>query len=127
MLTTFRCRPSAEVCNRLLARVAARDPIAFRSLYHRLGRRVFQQAREGLGDTASAVAVTKAVFVEVWRLAPVSGARHRDAIGWVTAITARRVAERIESGVPRSILSGHDDHMERELAAVLNADRISFL
>lgn len=127
MLTTFRCQPSADVCNRLLRRVADRDPIAFRSLYRRLVGRVFRQSREGLGNTASAVAVTKAAFVEVWRLAPVSGARHDDAIGWLTAITARRVTERIESGIPRSLLAGHDEHMDRELAAVLNFDRVGQL
>ncbi len=127
MLTTFRCQPSADVCNRLLRRVADRDPIAFQSLYRRLVGRVFRQAREGLGNTAAAVAVTKAAFVEVWRLAPVSGMRHPDAIRWLTAITARRVIERTETGAPRSVMAGHDEHTDRELAAVLNCDRISLL
>ena len=119
MLTAFHCEPSADVCNRLVRRVAERDGTAFRRLYHQSVRRVFRQASDGLGDPAAAVAVTKAVFVEVWRLAPVSVGRHEDAIGWLTDIAARRVMERVATGASWSVIGDHDQHVAHELAAVL--------
>lgn len=124
MLTSFRCEPSPDVCNRLVKRVAARDRDAFRSLYRRLVPRVYRQVEAGLGNSMSAVTVTKAVFVEVWRLAPVSTAWHDDVIGWLSVIAARRTAERAATGASQPVLVGHDELTDRELAAALDVHRV---
>ncbi|GAB7040369.1 MULTISPECIES: sigma-70 family RNA polymerase sigma factor [Catenuloplanes] len=126
MMSSFRCEPSADVCDRLLRRVAERDRIAFRGLYRQLVRAVFRQVGEELGNTASAVAVTKAVFVEVWSRAPVHAAGHgAEAIGWVRAIAARRAAERSMIDALRSAPDDHDARAGRELTAALDGGELT--
>jgi DNA-directed RNA polymerase specialized sigma24 family protein len=111
-----------ESFNDLVRRVADRDQAAFGRLYRRLVHRIFIQVREGLGDTASAVPVTRAVFVEVWRLAPTSAARHDDALAWLTAIASRRVVDRLRAvnHQPPPLVTNYDDHIRQELAAILD-------
>lgn len=89
--------PAAESLSDLAGRIADRDQAAFGRLYRRLVRQIFAQIRESLGSTAAAVPVTRAVFVEVWILAPVSGAHRDDVLGWVTAIAARRAADQLRA------------------------------
>jgi DNA-directed RNA polymerase specialized sigma24 family protein len=110
-----------ESVNALLHRIAARDPDAFTRFYRHLVRHVFARARAELGDTPSAVAVTKAVFVEVWRLAPTAVFHHRDAIGWLAAITTRRITERIAVATQPAPpwTASYDEHTGHELNAVL--------
>jgi RNA polymerase sigma-70 factor (ECF subfamily) len=85
----------AESLSLLVKRIADRDRVAFGLLYRRLVRPVFTQPRTSLGSAAVAVPVTRAVFVEVWRLAPVSDG-YRDGVRvWVAGITAARIAARL--------------------------------
>jgi DNA-directed RNA polymerase specialized sigma24 family protein len=116
--------PVAESLSDLVKRVAERDQAAFGRLYRRLVRPTFAQVRESLGSAASAVPVTRAVFVEVWRLAPVSDASRDDVPAWVTAIAARRTAERLRAlqQHPSAIDTAYDAHLDHELAAVLGTD-----
>ena len=116
--------PGAESVNDLVKRIADRDQAAFGRFYRRLVHAVFAQVCESLGSPALAVAVTRAVFVEVWRLAPISDSRQLDGIAWVTAIAARRAADRLrEINGPMSALgTGYDDLLCRELAVVLKAE-----
>lgn len=115
--------PGAESLNDLVNRIADRDQAAFGRLYRRLVRAVFMQVRESVGSPALAVAVTRAVFVEVWRLAPRSGSRTLDGLAWVTAIAARRAADGLReiNGPMPALGTGYDDLIGRELAAALGA------
>ncbi|MFC8850310.1 MULTISPECIES: hypothetical protein [unclassified Micromonospora] len=81
----------------LVKRIADRDRAAFGRLYRRLVRAVFIQVCESVGSPSAAVAVTRAVFVEVWQLAPSCTADQADGLAWVTAIAVRRVAERLRA------------------------------
>ncbi|MEV4656529.1 hypothetical protein [Micromonospora sp. NPDC049301] len=117
--------PGPESVNDLVQRIADRDQAAFRRFYRLLVRAVFAQVCESLGSPALAVAVTRAVFVEVWRLAPRSDSRQLDGVAWVTAIAARRAADRLrEINGPTSCLpTGYDDLLGRELAVMLKSER----
>lgn len=86
--------PGPESVNDLVKRVADRDRAAFSRLYRRLVRVVFIQVSEIVGRPSVAVAVTRAVFVEVWQLAPRCAAGQVDGLAWVTAIADHRAAER---------------------------------
>jgi hypothetical protein len=113
----------AESLSLLVRRVADRDRVAFGLLYRRLVGPVFAQARAGLGSAAVAVPVTRGVFVEVWRLAPVSDKYRDDVRVWVAGITAVRIAARLpvfrdERQVVETI---YDEHISHELTAILDA------
>jgi DNA-directed RNA polymerase specialized sigma24 family protein len=116
--------PGAESVNDLVTRIADRDQAAFGRFYRRLVRAVFAQVCESLGSPALAVAVTRAVFVEVWQLAPVSGARQLDGLAWVSTIAARRAADRLReiNGPMPALGSGYDDLLDRELAVALGGE-----
>ncbi|MEV4465479.1 hypothetical protein AB0J51_17885 [Micromonospora echinofusca] len=116
--------PGPESVDDLVKRIADRDPAAFGRFYRRLAPAVFAQVRESLGGPAPAVAVTRAVFVEVWRLAPLPGSRQLDGRAWVTAIVARRTADRlreIDGPAPR-VATCYDGLVSRELAAILEGE-----
>ncbi|MFF4879451.1 hypothetical protein [Micromonospora sp. NPDC000668] len=116
--------PPTESVNDLVKRIADRDQAAFRRFYRRLVRAVFAQVCESLGSRALAVAVTRAVFVEVWRLAPMPASRQLDGIAWVTAIAARRAADRLReiNGPTPPLGAAYDDLLGRELAVALGAE-----
>ncbi|MEQ4306100.1 hypothetical protein ABNF97_32730 [Plantactinospora sp. B6F1] len=59
------------------------------------------------------------MFVEVWRLAPVSDARRDDVLVWITGIAARRAGEKLREIDHHSSAVGTDcdGHFDRELAA----------
>ena len=114
--------PVAESLNDLVNRVADRDQAAFGRLYGRLVRPIFAQVRASLGSPARAVPVTRAVFVEVWRLAPVSDARRDDVLAWVTGIAARRAGDRLRELDRQPPAGGYDGHVGRELVAALGAE-----
>lgn len=70
------------------------------------------------GDTAAAPAITRAVFLELWCLAPVT--RSGDARSWLTAIAARRSAEHLRTP-PGWFALVYEQHIASELAAVFAA------
>lgn len=84
-----------------------------------LAHQIFAHVRAGLGDT-TAESVTRAVFVEVWRLAPASRLRRDDARTWLFAIADRRVAEHLRArGRPLPLAADYDQHVGLELDALL--------
>jgi DNA-directed RNA polymerase specialized sigma24 family protein len=113
----------AESLSDLLSRIADRDQAAFGRFYRRLVRPVFAQVRESLGSTAPAVPVARAVFVEVWRLAPLFDPHRDDVLDWVAAIAARRAADRLRAlnYHASDVTGGYDGHLERELSTALGA------
>jgi len=120
---TIDLGPSDGSVDALLARVAARDRAAFTVFFRRLVNPTFLQVRLSLGNTAAAVSVTRAVFVEVWLLAPHTD-RH-DALGWVSAIASRRAADRLRAvnhhyHSPMGL--DYETHTDRELVALLRPD-----
>jgi DNA-directed RNA polymerase specialized sigma24 family protein len=121
--------PGPESVDDLVKRIADRDQAAFRRFYRRLVRAVFAQVCESLGSPALAVPVTRAVFVEVWRLAPMPASRQLDGITWVTAIAARRAADRLRqiNGPTPCLDTGYDDLLGRELAVALGTEPLAQL
>ncbi|MGI5146276.1 hypothetical protein ACQEVC_07760 [Plantactinospora sp. CA-294935] len=110
---------ATESLSDLVRRIADRDQAAFSRLYRRLVRSVFLQVCESLGSPADAVPVTRAVFVEVWRLAPVSDARRDDVLVWITGIAARRAGDKLREidHDSSAVSTDYDGHFDRELAA----------
>ncbi|GAB3333655.1 hypothetical protein RMN56_21990 [Micromonospora halotolerans] len=113
--------PRTESVNDLVHRIADRDRAAFRRFHRRLVRAVFAQVCESVGSPALAVAVTRAVFVEVWRLAPMPASRQLDGTAWVTAIAARRATDRLREidGPTPTLGAAYDDLLAAELADAL--------
>lgn len=113
---------AAESLSDLVKRIADRDQAAFSRLYRRLVRSVFLQVCESLGSPAGAVPVTRAVFVEVWRLAPVSDTRRDDVLAWITGIAARRAGDKLREIDHHSSTVGtdFDGHLDRELVVGLD-------
>ncbi|MEV0569245.1 hypothetical protein [Dactylosporangium sp. NPDC050588] len=125
-MATSPVDPSAAAAsyNILVRQIADRDPAALARLHRLLAHQVFVHVRAGLGDTAAAVSIVRAVFVEVWRLAPVSRMRHDDAHAWLIAIADRRVAEHLCSREWLfSLAMGYDEHIGLELNALLRYGR----
>lgn len=95
--------PPPPTVESLVARVAGGDRDAMEGLYGELGGAVFGLARRMLRDPALAEQVTRDVFVEIWRRAPV---RHEpEAVRpWVSAIVRDSCATaiRARAGSPRS-------------------------
>ncbi|GAA2376506.1 hypothetical protein GCM10010170_080670 [Dactylosporangium salmoneum] len=125
-MTTPQVDPSTATTsyNSLVREIADRDPAALANLHRLLVRRIFVHVRAGLGDTAAAVSTVRAVFVEVWRLAPASRMWHDDAHAWLLTIANRRVAEHLRAqGLPFSLAMGYDEHISLELNALLRHGR----
>jgi DNA-directed RNA polymerase specialized sigma24 family protein len=108
----------AATYNDLVRRIADREPAALTELYRRLAGGVQAHVSARLGD-AAAGPVTRAVFVEVWRVAP-ARRRYDDACGWLLAIAERRIAEQLRARA-RPVLpaTDHDEHTRSELDAIL--------
>lgn len=103
----------------LVVRVAAGDRPAFRTLYGLLAPRVWGEAVRLL-PPGDARAVTRATFVEVWRLARHHLDDETGVCAWVLGITARRVDDRIRLvGEPSPHRDSHDCQMHCELVALL--------
>ncbi|MFI6823750.1 hypothetical protein ACIBJE_22850 [Micromonospora sp. NPDC050187] len=116
--------PGPESVNDLVKRIADRDRAAFGRLYRRLVRAVFIQVCERVGSPSLAVAVTRAVFVEVWQLAPRSAAGQDDGLAWVIAIAERRAADRFREihGRTSTLGAEYDEFLGRELTAALGGE-----
>ncbi|GAA4261409.1 hypothetical protein GCM10022255_093930 [Dactylosporangium darangshiense] len=82
-MPTHQTKPliAAVSYDRLIVQIADRKPAAFVALYRLMVRPLFLYSRRRLGDAGAAVLITRAVFVEVWRLA--STGRRDDAQAWL--------------------------------------------
>ncbi|MFI6238831.1 hypothetical protein ACIBEF_03015 [Micromonospora sp. NPDC050795] len=121
--------PGPESVNDLLKKIAERDQSAFGRLYRSLVRGVFIQVCRRVGSPSLAVAVTRAVFVEVWRLAPKATADQVDGLAWVTVIADRRAADRLREtgGHSSSPGTSYDEYIGLELTAVLGEEAPALL
>jgi RNA polymerase sigma-70 factor (ECF subfamily) len=125
--------------DQLVSRIAIGDRAAFRLLYAFMAIRVWRAANETPLDAASAIAVSRSTFVEVWHLA--RAATGVDARAWLDGLSARRINDRLRISRPddgrgrRSdqpvaaddrglapFVAEYDDHVDRELAALLGDD-----
>ncbi|MFI6243200.1 hypothetical protein ACIBEF_25330 [Micromonospora sp. NPDC050795] len=95
LVPSMRVAPDPETVTDLVKRIGDRDQAAFGHFYRCLVRTIFTQLSDSLGSTALAVSVTRAVFVEVWRLAPTSVSADLDGLAWVSDIVARRAAAQL--------------------------------
>ena len=87
----------AAAVDRLLARVARGDQMAFASLYDEVAGTVHNLARQLVGDPSQSLDVTGDVLAEVWHTAP--GFRPEDGSGmsWIMAIARRRAVGRLRA------------------------------
>ena len=119
--------PGPETVSDLVKRIGDRDQAAFGRFYRRLVRAVFTQLSDSLDSPALAVAVTRAVFVEVWRLAPGYASHDVDGLAWVSAIAARHAADRIVEFEehPRRSATGIDDALDREFVLTVGKEPLA--
>ncbi|MDT0530966.1 hypothetical protein RM555_18405 [Micromonospora sp. DSM 115977] len=119
--------PGPETVSDLVKRIGDRDQAAFGRFYRRLVRAVFTQLSDSLDSPALAVAVTRAVFVEVWRLAPGHASHHLDGLAWVNAIAARHVADRIREFEQhrRRSATGVDDTLGHEFVLTVGKEPLA--
>ena len=88
----------------LMARVAAGDRLAFRTLYERTGAKLYASTRRILRSEAAAEDAVQEAFVRIWRRAGDFDASVASPIAWMTTIArhaaidmARRSSERVSS------------------------------
>ena len=79
----------------LLARYAAGDRAAARSLTQRLTPRVFAQAYRLLGDQAEAEDVTQEAMMRLWRIAPDWDAERAQVTTWLYRVTANLATDQL--------------------------------
>ncbi|MEV4141714.1 hypothetical protein AB0J72_57365 [Dactylosporangium sp. NPDC049742] len=109
----------AATCYRLVRKIADGDRAALAGLYRLMVHEILAHVRPGL-DGVAAVRVTRAVFVEVWLLAPVSQRWHADARAWLFAIADRRAGEQARAASPRMApVAVYDQHLSSELNDLL--------
>ena len=75
----------------LMARVAAGDRLAFRTLYERTGAKLYSSTRRILRSEAAAEDAVQEAFVRIWRRAEDFDASVASPIAWMTTI-ARHAA-----------------------------------
>jgi RNA polymerase sigma-70 factor, ECF subfamily len=120
------CRPPAKVIpdETLLARIAAQDAQAMRTLFVRYNVRVFRFLLRILNDAAAAEDLVNEVFIEIWRHAGRFEARSK-ASTWILAIARHKAAsalrrrsfDRLDCGAYESI---EDPAADPEFAAQEN-------
>src|SRR5690349_21362526 len=81
----------------LIDRIVAGDQAAFQRLCVTLSDWVWQAAIQALPQPLDARAVTRATFLEVWHLAGHHVHDPTDVRAWVTAISTRRINERLRT------------------------------
>jgi DNA-directed RNA polymerase specialized sigma24 family protein len=102
-------------------RIADREPAALAELCRLQARPVFGHVRARIDDFAAAAAITRAVFVEMWRLAP-ARRQLRDPRSWLLRIADRRIADHQRSRVsPAPLRVGYDEHIRLELYALVRS------
>ena len=89
--------PSEAGDGELLARVAARDRLAFELLYHRYVRSIFGLALRRLGDRGRAEDAVQEAFTAIWRSAA-SYRPERGAPGaWLFTVARNAIVDRFRS------------------------------
>jgi hypothetical protein len=123
--------------DQVIARIAAGDRAAFRDLYAFMAMRVWDAVTAAPLPDASAVAVTRSTFVEVWHAA--GAAARYDARDWLAALSTGRINDRLAVDAngrhlararaapdgddqPASV-ADYDAHIHRELTALLGCGR----
>lgn len=75
----------------MLARVSLGDQDAFGHFYDATADTVFGMALSVTGDRTHAEAVTREVYVDVWRTAPGFDATRRAPAAWLAALAGQRI------------------------------------
>ncbi|HET6211952.1 MAG TPA: hypothetical protein VFE14_03660 [Micromonosporaceae bacterium] len=116
--------PARDVLHDLTSLTASGDPVAFAALHDALFAEVLDASFRVLGDIAAAIAVARAVFVEVWHMAGTCDP-DGDARAWVLDIARRRATDRAatrERHRPATVLLGiQDEFLRQELNALLTS------
>ena len=118
MLSTELPRASAmageDVLAGLLARVAARDEAALRSLYERSSGRLFAIILRIVRDPAAAESLLAQAYAGIWERARTFDPAHGSALGWMIAVARQRAIDGVRSrqrdvGILNSNEPGHLD------------------
>jgi RNA polymerase sigma-70 factor (ECF subfamily) len=116
--------------DRLIARIAHRDPRALAELHQTLNSQVCHAIAIRLRDPEQIRAVTAATFVEVWHMAGTINLAPGGATDWILTIANRRATERgiadaASDAWGREIAEVHDTNhlleLHRHLGSPLNA------
>ncbi|MFC4997120.1 RNA polymerase sigma factor [Dactylosporangium cerinum] len=100
-------------------RIADREPAALAELYRLQVRPIFGHVRARIDDIDAAATITRAAFVEMWRLAPARRQLY-DARSWLLRIADRRIGEHLRSQAwPATLGAGYDEHMRLESDALI--------
>lgn len=111
----------------IMARVRARDPDAFESLYDAYHRLVYGVAFRMLGDVSAAEDLTQAVFLKIWSTPELF--RGGNFAAWVVRVTRNRALDvirarssRAESELPETLPEA--DSIEDVAFAKLDAEQL---
>ncbi len=98
----------------LMARVAAGDRVAFRSLYDRTSGKLFASVRRILGNQTAAEDAVQEAYVRIWRRAGDFDAGIASPIAWMTTIARHAAIDIVRRGAER--VSASADTLDAELA-----------
>lgn len=90
-------RPSSELLEDLLRRVAGGDQRAFERLYDETAATVYGIVLSVVRDPARSEEVAQDVMIELWRLAQRFDAGRGSARGWIATIAHRRAVDIVRS------------------------------
>ena len=100
----YALRMAAE---RILERVALRDPAALKRLYDKLAPTILALGKRMLRSPAEAEELVQETFVEVWRRADQYHAERGSAEAWIYTMARNRAVDRLRSrGSMRRALGG---------------------
>lgn len=123
------CRPgaAADADAALLARYAAGELGAARTLTDRHLPRVLAFARRMLGDAAEAEDVAQEALLRLWRIAPQWRAGEARISTWLYRVTANLCTDRLRRRRPQGTMPELADPDPGALAALMAADRAAAL
>ena len=106
--------------DRLVERIAERDPMALAELHHTLRPHIFATVSAVLHDLDQIRAVVAATFLEVWNMAPVTRPDPAGAAHWISTIAMHRATERVVADMAadtalRDFAIVHDQNYRLEL------------
>ena len=106
----------------LLGAIAARDRIAFRTLYDRVGPKLFAIIRRINRDAAGSEEILQDVFLRVWNNAASFSPQAGSAMAWLVTIARNRAIDVLRQKPPLLAMSGDKPHPYDSIADPVDSE-----